>query len=134
MPQLPNVPHVPLSSPAVASTPIGVVPVDEGDKEVIASGVILRAPVRLHQSGSAQPEGGSRVHCSGVPRISRGYGGWTARAELPDSAYDRYESSGAPALAALVSPGLEQRFYEAGLQDLLQGYAREFQLQDQSGP
>jgi hypothetical protein len=121
MSQLPNVPRVPLSSPAVASTPIGVATADEGDEEFIASGVMLRAPVRLHQSGSTQPDGGSRrVHSSGVPRISRRYGGWTKRAELPDAAYDRYEYSGVPALAALVSPSLEQRFYEAGFQDLLQ--------------
>jgi hypothetical protein len=106
MSQLPNVPRVPLSSPAVASAPIGVVHVDEGDEEVIASGVILRVPVRLHQSGSTQPEGGSRMHSSGVTRISRVYGGWTAQAELPYSAYDRYDSSGAPALATLVSPSL----------------------------
>jgi hypothetical protein len=94
----------------------------------------MRAPVSPHQSGSTQPDGGSRVHSSGVPRISRGYGGWTTRAELSDSAYDRYESSGAPALAALVSPSFEQRFYEAGFQDFLQGNAREFQRQDQRGP
>jgi hypothetical protein len=87
----------------------------------------------MHQSGSNQPDGGSSVPSSGVPRIYRGYGGWTTRDELPDSAYDRYESSGAPALAALSSPSFEQRFYEAGFQDLLQGYAREFQRQDQRG-
>jgi hypothetical protein len=33
-------------------------------------------------------------------------------------------------LAAIVS----QSFYEAGFQDLLQGYARKFQRQDQRGP
>jgi hypothetical protein len=134
MSQLPNVPRVPLSSPAVNSTPIGVAPADEGGEEVIESRVILRAPVRLLQSGNTQPDGGSRVHSSGVPRISRGYGGWTTRAELPDSAYDRYDSSGAPVLAALVSPSLEQRFYEAFFQDLLQGNAHEFQRHDQRGP
>jgi hypothetical protein len=132
--QLPNVPRVPLSSPAVASTPIGIAPADEGDEEFIASGFILRAPVRLHQSVITQPDCSSRVSGSGVPRIFRGYDGWTTRAELPDSAYDLYDSSGAPSLAALVSPNLEQRFYEAGFQDLLQGYAREFQRHDQRGP
>jgi hypothetical protein len=84
MSKLPNVPRIPLSSPAVAYTPIYVAPADEGDEEVTASGVILRAPVRLHQSGSTKPDGGSRVHSSGVPRIPRCYGGWTTRAELPD--------------------------------------------------
>jgi hypothetical protein len=134
MSQLPNVPLVPLSSPTVSSTQIGFAPADEGDEEVIASGVVLRAPARMHQSGSNKPDGGSRVPSSGVPCISRGYGGWTTRAELPDSAYDRYESSGAPALDALASPRFEKRFYEAGFQDLLQGYAGEFQRQDQRGP
>jgi hypothetical protein len=106
MSQLPNVPRVPLSSPAVYSTPIGVAPTDEGEEEVIASGVIFRAPVRLHQSGSTKLDGGSRVPSSGVPRISQGYGGWTTRAKLPDSAYDRYDPSVAPALAAIVSQSL----------------------------
>jgi hypothetical protein len=77
---------------------------------------------------------GPRVPSSGVPRIARIYGGWKTRSEFPESAYDRYDPHGAPALAAIVSQSLEQRFYEAGLPDLLYGYAREFQRQDQRGP